>query len=162
MSGCQGGSQALDARYRQMRRREMKTEVPGLPSIHESRSIPTPNKKNRGCRRHQGQLKVARGPAHDGALLTQLDWPTAILCKSSAPEVRDILEKGVATTVPFPCGPRIRHYVRASTPSRILMCIHMWTCRSTSPSFALRLHDKDDARPDVGGTEGGSDDRCHQ
>src|SRR5258706_6859988 len=99
ISDARGGSEALDAWYRKYAAREMKDVKFCLAFIHDSRSFHS----------HQQILEPGdiRGlkvrPAHAtmGTFVSQLG---GINVQSSAPEVRDILEKGVADSVTFPWG----------------------------------------------------------
>jgi len=99
MSDAKGGSQALDAWYRKYAAREMKDVKFCLAFIHDPGSFHS-NKKILVPGDIRG-LKVRPAHATMGTFVSQLG---GINVQSSAPEVRDILEKGVADSVTFPWG----------------------------------------------------------
>src|SRR5499426_1293927 len=99
MSDAKGGSQALDAWYRKYAAREMKDVKFGLAFIHDPGSFHSHKKIL-----VPGDIKGLKArPAHAtmGTFVSKLG---GINVQSSAPEVRDILEKGVADSVTFPWG----------------------------------------------------------
>ena len=99
MSDARGGSLALDAWYRKYADREMKDVKFCLAFIHDPGSFHS-NKKIVVPTDIKG-LKVRPAHATMGTFVSQLG---GINVQSSAPEVRDILEKGVADSVTFPWG----------------------------------------------------------
>jgi TRAP-type C4-dicarboxylate transport system substrate-binding protein len=99
MSDAKGGSQALDAWYRKYAAREMKDVKFCLAFIHDPGSFHS-NKKIVTPADIKG-MKVRPAHAMMASLVTQLGGTNV---QSSAPEVRDILEKGVADAVTFPWG----------------------------------------------------------
>jgi TRAP-type C4-dicarboxylate transport system substrate-binding protein len=99
MSEAKGGSQALDAWYRKYAAREMKDVKFCLAFIHDPGAFHS-NKKIVVPADIKG-MKVRPAHAMMAALVTQLGGTNV---QSSAPEVRDILEKGVADAVTFPWG----------------------------------------------------------
>ena len=101
ISNAKGGSQALDAWYRKYAaKRDEGRQI--LPRLHaRSRHVPLREEEDRGARRHQGHEDPA-GARHHGAHSSRCS--AAPTCNASAPEVRDIIEKGVAEAVTFPWG----------------------------------------------------------
>jgi TRAP-type C4-dicarboxylate transport system substrate-binding protein len=99
MSDAKGGSQALDAWYRKYAAREMKDVKYCLAFIHDPGTFHS-NKKIVVPADIKG-LKVRPADAMLGTFITQLGGANV---QSSAPEVRDIMEKGVADAVTFPWG----------------------------------------------------------
>jgi TRAP-type C4-dicarboxylate transport system substrate-binding protein len=99
ISDAKGGSEALDAWYRKYAAREMKDVKFCLAFVHDPGSFHS-NKKIRvpGDVR---SLKVRPADATMGTFVSLLGGANV---QSSAPEVRDILEKGVADAVTFPWG----------------------------------------------------------
>jgi TRAP-type C4-dicarboxylate transport system substrate-binding protein len=99
ISDAKGGSEAVDVWYRKYAAREMRDvkycfafiHDPG--SFHSNRRIVLPSDVK--------GLKVRPANATMGTLVSQLGGTNV---QSSAPEVRDILEKGVADSVLFPWG----------------------------------------------------------
>src|SRR5580693_5328867 len=94
MSDAKGGSMALDAWYRKYAAREMKDVKFCLAFIHDPGSFHS-NKKIVLPSDIKG-LKVRPADATMGTFVSQLGGTNV---QSSAPEVRDILEKGVADSV---------------------------------------------------------------
>jgi TRAP-type C4-dicarboxylate transport system substrate-binding protein len=99
MSDAKGGSQALDAWYRKYASREMKDVKFCLAFIHDPGSFHS-NKKIVLPSDIKG-LKIRPADATLGTLVNQLGGTNI---QSSAPEVRDLMEKGVADSVAFPWG----------------------------------------------------------
>src|SRR5262244_2925336 len=100
MSDAKGGSEALDAWYRKYAAREMKDVKFCLAFIHSPSSFHSRTKKIVMPEDVKG-MKVR--PAH----ATMADFVTLLggtNVQSSAPEVRDIIERGVADGVTFPWG----------------------------------------------------------
>jgi TRAP-type C4-dicarboxylate transport system substrate-binding protein len=100
MSNGKGGSQALDAWYRKYAATEMKDVKFCLGFVHDYGSFHSRTKKVMVPGDIKG-LKVRPAHATMAALVTQLGGTNV---QSSAPEVRDIIEKGVADAVTFPWG----------------------------------------------------------
>jgi TRAP-type C4-dicarboxylate transport system substrate-binding protein len=100
MSNGKGGSQALDAWYRKYAPTEMKDVKFCLGFVHDYGSFHSRTKKIVVPGDIKG-LKVRPAHATMATLITQLG---GINVQSSAPEVRDIIEKGVADAVTFPWG----------------------------------------------------------
>jgi TRAP-type C4-dicarboxylate transport system substrate-binding protein len=99
-SNAKGGSQALDAWYRKYAEREMKDVKFCLAFIHDPGSFHSKTKKIEIPDDLKG-MKVRPAQATMATWITQLGGTNV---QSSAPEVRDILEKGVADAVTFPWG----------------------------------------------------------
>jgi TRAP-type C4-dicarboxylate transport system substrate-binding protein len=99
MSDARGGSQALDAWYRKYAAREMKDVKFCLAFIHDPGTFHS-NKKIVVPADIKG-LKIRPADAMLGTFISQLGGTNV---QSSAPEVRDIIERGVADAVTFPWG----------------------------------------------------------
>jgi TRAP-type C4-dicarboxylate transport system substrate-binding protein len=100
MSNAKGGSQALDAWYRKYADKEMKDVKFCLAFVHDPGSFHSKTKKITVPADIKG-MKIR--PAH----ATMASWVTQLggnNVQASAPEVRDILDKGVADAVTFPWG----------------------------------------------------------
>ncbi len=99
MSQATGGSQALDTWYRKYAAREMRDVKFCLAFVHDPGSFHS-NKKIVVPDDIKG-MKIRPADAMMASFVTQLGGTNV---QSSAPEVRDILEKGVADAVTFPWG----------------------------------------------------------
>ncbi|MBY0530687.1 MAG: TRAP transporter substrate-binding protein [Xanthobacteraceae bacterium] len=95
-----GGSQALDAWYRKYADKEMKDVKFCLAFVHDPGAVHSVNKKVMVPGDIKG-MKIRPAHATMGQFVTLLGGTNV---QSSAPEVRDILEKGVADAVTFPWG----------------------------------------------------------
>jgi TRAP-type C4-dicarboxylate transport system substrate-binding protein len=95
-----GGSQALDAWYRKYAEKEMKDVKFCLAFVHDPGSFHSKAKKITVPGDVKG-MKIRPAHATMATFVTQLGGNNV---QSSAPEVRDILEKGVADAVTFPWG----------------------------------------------------------
>ncbi|MCK9907606.1 TRAP transporter substrate-binding protein [Microbacteriaceae bacterium K1510] len=95
-----GGSQALDAWYRKYADREMKDVKFCLAFVHDPGSFHSKSKKILVPADIKG-MKIRPAHATMATFVTQLGGTNV---QSSAPEVRDLLEKGVADAVTFPWG----------------------------------------------------------
>jgi TRAP-type C4-dicarboxylate transport system substrate-binding protein len=100
MSNGKGGSQALDAWYRKYAVTEMKDVKFCLGFVHDYGSFHSRSKKIMVPGDIKG-MKIRPAHATMAALVSQLGGTNV---QSSAPEVRDIIEKGVADAVTFPWG----------------------------------------------------------
>ena len=100
VSNAKGGSQALDAWYRKYAEREMKDVKFCLAFVHDPGSFHAKAKKITVPGDIKG-MKIRPAHATMATFVTQLGGTNV---QSSAPEVRDILEKGVAEAVTFPWG----------------------------------------------------------
>jgi TRAP-type C4-dicarboxylate transport system substrate-binding protein len=100
MADAKGGSQALDAWYRAYAEKEMKDVKFCLGFVHDPGAIHSRAKKVMVPADISG-MKIRPAHATMAAFVTRLGGTNV---QSSAPEVRDILEKGVADAVTFPWG----------------------------------------------------------
>ena len=100
MSTAKGGSQAIDAWYRKYADKEMKDVKFCLAFVHDPGTFHSKAKKIMVPADIKG-MKIRPAHATMATFVTQLGGANV---QSSAPEVRDILEKGVADAVTFPWG----------------------------------------------------------
>src|ERR1700726_1659534 len=100
MSDAKGGSEGLDAWYRKYAEREMKDVKFCLAFIHSPSSFHSRTKKIVVPEDIKG-LRIRPADATIGNFVTLLGGTNV---QSSAPEVRDIIERGVADAVTFPWG----------------------------------------------------------
>jgi len=100
ISNAKGGSQAFDAWYRKYAAKEMKDVKFCLAFFHDPGSFHSTKKKIMVPDDIKG-MKIRPAHATMATFITQLGGSNV---QSSAPEVRDILEKGVAEAVTFPWG----------------------------------------------------------
>jgi TRAP-type C4-dicarboxylate transport system substrate-binding protein len=100
MSNAKSGSQAIDAWYRKYADKEMKDVKFCLAFVHDPGTFHSKTKKIEVPGDIKG-MKIRPAHATMAAWVTQLGGTNV---QSSAPEVRDILDKGVADAVTFPWG----------------------------------------------------------
>src|SRR5215475_11639587 len=100
MSDAKGGSEALDAWYRKSAATEMKDVKFCLAFIHSPSSFHSRTKKIVVPDDVKG-MKIRPADATIANFVTQLGGTNV---QSSAPEVRDIIERVVADGVTFPWG----------------------------------------------------------
>ena len=100
MSDAKGGSMALDAWYRKYAEKEMKDVKFCLAFVHSPSSFHSRTKKIVVPDDIKG-MKIRPAHATMANFVTQLGGTNV---QSSAPEVRDIIERGVADAVTFPWG----------------------------------------------------------
>jgi len=100
MADGKGGSQALDAWYRKYASAEMKDVKFCLGFVHDPGTFHSKAKKIMVPADIKG-MKIRPAHATMATFVTQLGGTNV---QSSAPEVRDILDKGVADAVTFPWG----------------------------------------------------------
>src|ERR1700757_5088266 len=100
MSDAKGGSEGLDAWYRKYAANEMKDVKYCLAFIHSPSSFHTRSKKIVVPADVKG-LKIRPAHATMANFVTLLGGTNV---QSSAPEVRDVIERGVADGVTFPWG----------------------------------------------------------
>jgi len=100
MSDAKGGSRALDAWYRKYAAAEMKDTKFCLAFVHDPGTFHSKTKKIVSPGDIKG-MKIRPAHATVATWVTQLGGANV---QSSAPEVRDIIEKGVAEAVTFPWG----------------------------------------------------------
>jgi TRAP-type C4-dicarboxylate transport system substrate-binding protein len=100
ISDAKGGSEGLDAWYRKYADKEMKDVKYCLAFVHTPSSLHTRTKKIVVPDDIKG-MKIRPADATIANFVTQLGGTNV---QSSAPEVRDIIERGVADGVFFPAG----------------------------------------------------------
>jgi TRAP-type C4-dicarboxylate transport system substrate-binding protein len=100
MSGAKGGSMGLDAWYRKYADKEMKDVKFCLAFIHAPSSFHSRTKKIVAPDDIKG-MKIRPADATIANFVTLLGGTNV---QASAPEVRDIIERGVADAVTFPWG----------------------------------------------------------
>jgi TRAP-type C4-dicarboxylate transport system substrate-binding protein len=100
ISNAKGGSQALDAWYRKHAEKEMRDVKFCLAFLHDPGTFHSRGKKITVPGDIKG-MKIRPAHATIAAWVTQLGGTNV---QASAPEVRDIIEKGVAEAVTFPWG----------------------------------------------------------
>src|SRR3954451_4429832 len=100
MADAKGGSQALDAWYRKYAAAEMKDVKFCLGFVHDPGTFHSRSKKIMVPGDIKG-MKIRPAHATMASFVTQLGGTNV---NSSAPEVRDLIEKGVAEAVTFPWG----------------------------------------------------------
>jgi TRAP-type transport system periplasmic protein len=100
MKDAKGGTQAFDEWYRKYAAAEMKDVKVCMAFVHDPGAIHSKTKKVMVPEDIRG-MKIRPANATIASFMTQLG---ATNVQSSAPEVRDILEKGVADAVTFPWG----------------------------------------------------------
>jgi TRAP-type C4-dicarboxylate transport system substrate-binding protein len=100
VSDAKGGSQALDAWYRKYAAQEMKDVKFCLGFVHDPGTFHARSKKIMVPADIKG-MKIRPAHATISTWVTQLGGTNV---QSSAPEVRDLIEKGVAEAVTFPWG----------------------------------------------------------
>ena len=100
MSDAKGGSEALDAWYRKYAANEMKDVKFCLAFIHSPSSFHSRTKKIVVPDDIKG-MKIRPAHATMATFVTQLGGTNV---NASAPEVRDVIERGVAEAVTFPWG----------------------------------------------------------
>jgi TRAP-type C4-dicarboxylate transport system substrate-binding protein len=100
MTNAKGGTQALDAWYRKYAAQEMKDVKFCLAFVHDPGAFHSRSKKIVAPEDIKG-MKIRPAHATMATFVTQLGGTNV---QASAPEVRDILEKGVADAVTFPWG----------------------------------------------------------
>ncbi|MGB6997767.1 MAG: TRAP transporter substrate-binding protein, partial [Pseudolabrys sp.] len=100
MTNAKGGTQALDAWYRKYAAQEMKDVKFCLAFVHDPGAFHSRSKKIVVPEDIKG-MKIRPAHATMATFVTMLGGTNV---QASAPEVRDILEKGVADAVTFPWG----------------------------------------------------------
>jgi TRAP-type C4-dicarboxylate transport system substrate-binding protein len=100
MADAKGGSLALDAWYRKYADKEMKDVKFCLAFVHDPGTFHSKTKKIVVPADIKG-MKIRPAHATTATLVTQLGGTNV---QASAPEVRDIIDKGVADAVTFPWG----------------------------------------------------------
>jgi TRAP-type C4-dicarboxylate transport system substrate-binding protein len=100
ISNAKGGSQAIDAWYRKYAAKEMKDVKFCLAFLHDPGTFHSRTKKIMVPGDIKG-MKIRPAHATMATFVTSLGGTTV---QASAPEVRDIIDKGVADAVTFPWG----------------------------------------------------------
>jgi len=100
MTNAKGGSEALDAWYRKYADKEMKDVKFCFAFAHDPGTFHSRSKKIEVPADIKG-MKIRPAHATMASLVTELGGTNV---QAAAPEVRDILEKGVADAVTFPWG----------------------------------------------------------
>jgi TRAP-type C4-dicarboxylate transport system substrate-binding protein len=100
MTNAKGGSQAIDAWYRKYAAKEMKDVKFCLAFVHDPGTFHSKTRKILVPGDIKG-MKIRPAHATMAAWVTQLGGTNV---QAAAPEVRDILERGVADAVSFPWG----------------------------------------------------------
>ncbi len=100
MANAKGGSQAIDAWYRKYAAKEMKDVKFCLAFVHDPGSFHSTSKKITVPADIKG-MKIRPAHATMATWVTQLGGTNV---NAAAPEVRDVLERGVADAVTFPWG----------------------------------------------------------
>ncbi len=100
VADAKGGSQALDAWYRKYADREMKDVKFCLAFVHDPGTFHSRSKKVVVPEDVKG-MKIRPAHATMATLITQLGGTNV---QAGAPEVRDVIERGVADAVTFPWG----------------------------------------------------------
>jgi len=100
MTNAKGGTQALDAWYRKYAAQEMKDVKFCLAFVHDPGAFHSRSKKIVVPEDIKG-MKIRPAHATMATFVTMLGGTNV---QAAAPEVRDILEKGVADAVTFPWG----------------------------------------------------------
>jgi TRAP-type C4-dicarboxylate transport system substrate-binding protein len=100
MTNAKGGTQALDAWYRKYAAQEMKDVKFCLAFVHDPGAFHSRSKKIVVPEDIQG-MKIRPAHATMATFVTMLGGTNV---QAAAPEVRDVLEKGVADAVTFPWG----------------------------------------------------------
>ena len=100
MTNAKGGTQALDAWYRKYAAQEMKDVKFCLAFVHDPGAFHSRSKKIVVPEDIKG-MKIRPAHATMATFVTMLGGTNV---QASAPDVRDILEKGVADAVTFPWG----------------------------------------------------------
>ena len=151
MANAKGGSQALDAWYRKYAAKEMKDVKFCLAFVHDPGTFHSSEQEDPGAGRHQGHEDPPGARHHGDASSPSSAAPT---CSPRAPEVRDILEQGVADAVTFPWGSVPLFGIDKVTKYHMDVPLYVTT-------FAF-VFNKAQIRPDVGRAEEGDRRPLHQ
>ena len=123
MANAKGGSQALDAWYRKYAAQEMKDVKFCLAFVHDPGAFHSRSKKIVVPDDIKG-MKIRPAHATMATFMTQLGGTNV---QASAPEVRDVLEKGVADAVTFPWGSVVLFGIDKVTKYHIEMPLYVTT-----------------------------------
>jgi len=123
MTNAKGGTQALDAWYRKYAAQEMKDVKFCLAFVHDPGAFHSRSKKIVVPDDITG-MKIRPAHATMATFVTQLGGTNV---QASAPEVRDILEKGVADAVTFPWGSVLLFGINKVTKYHLDMPLYVTT-----------------------------------
>ena len=123
MTNAKGGTQALDAWYRKYAAQEMKEVKFCLAFVHDPGAFHSRSKKIVVPDDITG-MKIRPAHATMATFVTQLGGTNV---QASAPEVRDILEKGVADAVTFPWGSVLLFGINKVTKYHLDMPLYVTT-----------------------------------
>jgi TRAP-type C4-dicarboxylate transport system substrate-binding protein len=123
MTNAKGGTQALDAWYRKYAAQEMKDVKFCLAFVHDPGAFHSRSKKIVVPEDIKG-MKIRPAHATMATFMTQLGGTNV---QASAPEVRDILEKGVADAVTFPWGSVVLFGIDKVTKYHLEMPLYVTT-----------------------------------
>ena len=149
MTNAKGGTQALDAWYRKYAAQEMKDVKFCLAFVHDPGAFHSRSKKIVVPEDIKG-MKIRPAHATMATFMTQLGGTNV---QASAPEVRDILEKGVADAVTFPWGSVVLFGIDKVTKYHL-------DDAALRDDVRLRLQ-QGQVQPDVGGAEEGDRQSLH-
>ena len=123
MTNAKGGTQALDAWYRKYAAQEMKDVKFCLAFVHDPGAFHSRSKKIVVPEDIKG-MKIRPAHATMATFMTQLGGTNV---QASAPEVRDVLEKGVADAVTFPWGSVVLFGIDKVTKYHLEMPLYVTT-----------------------------------
>ena len=123
MTNAKGGTQALDAWYRKYAAQEMKDVKFCLAFVHDPGAFHSRSKKIVVPDDIKG-MKIRPAHATMATFMTQLGGTNV---QASAPEVRDVLEKGVADAVTFPWGSVVLFGIDKVTKYHLEMPLYVTT-----------------------------------
>ena len=148
MANAKGGSVALDEWYRKYAAKEMKDVKFCLAFVHDPGSFHSVTKKIMVPADIKG-MKIRPAHATIANLVTLLGGTNV---QSSAPEVRDIIEKHVADAVTFPWGSIVLFGIDKVTKYHMNVPLYVTT-------FAF-VFNKDEVQADVAEQKKAIDDHC--
>ena len=149
MANAKGGTAALDAWYRKYAATEMKDVKFCFAFVHDPGTFHSRTKKIMVPADIKG-MKIRPAHATIATWMTQLGGTNV---QGAAPEVRDMLEKGVADAVTFPWGSMPLFGIDKVTKYHMEAPLYVTT-------FAWMMN-KGDVRPHVGGAEEGDRRSLH-
>ena len=123
MTNAKGGTQALDAWYRKYAAQEMKDVKFCLAFVHDPGAFHSRSKKIVVPDDIKG-MKIRPAHATMATFMTQLGGTNV---QAAAPEVRDVLEKGVADAVTFPWGSVVLFGIDKVTKYHLEMPLYVTT-----------------------------------
>ena len=123
MTNAKGGTQALDAWYRKYAAKEMKDVKFCLAFVHDPGAFHSTKKKILVPEDIKG-MKIRPAHATMATFVTMLGGTNV---QAAAPEVRDVLEKGVADAVTFPWGSVVLFGIDKVTKYHLNMPLYVTT-----------------------------------